>query len=183
MSNQPRFLDKVLTEEWYINVQEILLKNTGQFLYSEFFFLQHTHVHTHTHTYIYILIDWLIDFILQCTWKTKFLGTSSKGFFRTPSDRISHCIHTVRTSFSQLPAISGIFCLLVEFVYWPCGLKICVANDKLGFLKLKSGFFVKILLGQFWIILSPNKVPTQNIFPILSKALWWRINCCYMYYF
>ena len=59
----------------------------------------------------------LIDFIRLCTWKTKFLETSSEGLFRTPSDRISHRIHIVRTSCSQLATRSGIFCLLVEVVY------------------------------------------------------------------
>ena len=66
----------------------------------------------------------LTDFILQCTWKTKFLGTSSERPFWISSDRISHHIHIVSTSWSQLAARSVIFCLLVEVFYWPCGLKL-----------------------------------------------------------
>ena len=75
----------------------------------------------------------LIDFILQCRWKTKFLGTSSEGLFRTPSERISHCIHLVRTPCSQLPARSGIFCLFVEVVYRSCGLKFVYRTINLFF--------------------------------------------------
>ena len=76
----------------------------------------------------------LTDFILQCTWKTKFFGTSSEGLFQTPSDRISHCVHIDRTPYCQLPTRSGIFCLLVEVIYWPCGLKCVHPTINLAFL-------------------------------------------------
>ena len=68
-------------------------------------------------------------------WKTKFLGTFSRGLFRTPSDRISH-IHIVRTSYIQLLARSGIFCFHVEIVYWPCGLKFEYPMINLAFLEI-----------------------------------------------
>ena len=78
----------------------------------------------------------LIDFILQCTWKTKFLGTSSEGLFRIHSDRISHRIHGVKTSSCQiwdfLPSCWGYLLTL-----W---LEIYVPNDKLGF----SGVIIKL---------------------------------------
>ena len=76
----------------------------------------------------------------RCTWKTKFLGTSSEELFRTLSDRISHCIHTVRTFCSQLSARSGIFCLLIKIVYWPCGLKFVYPTINLAF----WGIIVKV---------------------------------------
>ena len=55
--------------------------------------------------------------------KTGSWGHLLKDFFQTPSDRISQGFHIVRTYCSQLPARSGIFCLLVEIIYWPCELK------------------------------------------------------------
>ena len=53
---------------------------------------------------------------------------------RSLSNRISHRIHIVRTPCSQLPAKSGIFCLLLEIVYWPCSLKIVNPIINLAFL-------------------------------------------------
>ena len=113
-------------------------------------------------------IDWLYS-----TWKTKFLGTSSEGLFGPPSVRISHCIQIVRTSCSQLPARSVIFCLLVEAVYWPCGLKFGFSGDNCAD-KLPA----KFCLHNFeWFCL--QKIVTQKIFPLLFKAFWLRINNCY----
>ena len=65
-----------------------------------------------------------------------FWGTSSKGLFRNPSDIISHCIHIVKKSCSQLPARSGIFSLLVEVVYWTCNLKFLYSKINLIFLMI-----------------------------------------------
>ena len=93
----------------------------------------------------------MIDFILQSMWKTKFLGMSLEGLFRTPSHRISHHIHIVRTSYSQLLARSGIFCLLVEVVYWPCGLKFeypMINNTTLLVVELLSVIWVSYILRQ-----------------------------------
>ena len=47
----------------------------------------------------------------------------SGGIFHTPSNRISHHIYIARKSLCQLPAKSGLVCLLNELLYWPCGLK------------------------------------------------------------
>ena len=69
----------------------------------------------------------LIDFILQRTWKTKFLGTSSGVGLG------SYHIHIVMTFRSQLPATSGIFCLFVKVVYLTLWLEIHVPNNKFGF--------------------------------------------------
>ena len=84
-------------------------------------------------------INWLT---LRSTWKTKFLGTSSEGCFRTLSDRISHRFHIVRTSCSQLPGKSGIIYFFVEVVYWLCGLKFVYSMINLAFL----GIIVKLKL-------------------------------------
>ena len=110
----------------------------------------------------------LIDFILQCTWKTKFLGTSSERLFRTLSDRISHCIHIVRSSCSQLPARFKIICILVEVVYRPCGWESLYSTIDLAFL----GISVKLNLAQSYL----HRV---EWFYRSSKALWSRINSCY----
>ena len=56
---------------------------------------------------------------------------------------ISYCIHIVRTSCSQLPARSEIFCLVVEIVYWHCDLKFVYPMINLAFL----GIIVKVKLG------------------------------------
>ena len=117
---------------------------------------------------------------IDCTRKTKLLRTFSWRLFRTPSDRISHRIQIVRRSCSQLPARSGIFCLLVEFVYWPCGLKFgsLTINWALLGIIVKLNFprnFAFTLLNDFvskWIV-------TQSIFPFFSQGLWSRINSCY----
>ena len=81
-----------------------------------------------------------MTFIRKCTWKTKFLGTSSKGLLQTPSDRISLCIHIDWKSCSQLPARSGILRLLLEVVYWPSGSKVTYPTINLDFL----GILVKL---------------------------------------
>ena len=80
-------------------------------------------------------------------------------FFRTPSDKISHRIHIVRISCSQLPARSGIFCLLVEVVYWPCGLINLFFSGDNCHVKLPAKF-----LAQFWMIVSPNKSWRKIVF-------------------
>ena len=78
-----------------------------------------------------------------CKWKTKFLGESVEGLFRNSSNKISPCIHIVRTSRRRLFARSEIFCLLVEVVYWPCGSKFVYQTMNLAFLwkivKVKYG--------------------------------------------
>ena len=119
----------------------------------------------------------LIDFILQCTLKTKFLVKSSDGLFQTPSDRISHRIHIDRISCYQLPARSGIF---VEAVNWHNGLKFVYPTINLAFLEIivKVKLHAKIYF-QFWMILSPNKLWNKIFFPLLSKTMWSRIDSCY----
>ena len=73
----------------------------------------------------------------------------------TPSDRISHRIHIVWTSYSQLPARSEIFYLLVEVVYGHCCLQFVYLTITLTFLSI----IVKVKLpAKFWMILSPNKL-------------------------
>ena len=116
----------------------------------------------------------------RCTWKTKLLGTSSEGLFQTPSNRISHRIHIVRTSCSQLPVRSWIFCLLVKVIYWPCGLKSEYATINLAFLGIiiKLNFlrnFACTVLNDF----VSKKVGAQNIFPLLSRSLRSMIYNCY----
>ena len=109
----------------------------------------------------------------------KFLVTSLEGLFWTPSDRISHCIYILMTSCSQLPAGSGIFCLLVRVVYWSCGLKFVYPMINLAFLMtiVKVKLPTKFCL-QFRMILSSNKW-YKILFPLLSKALWFKINSHY----
>ena len=112
--------------------------------------------------------------------KDQVLGNVSGGTFRTPSDIISHRIHIVRTSCSQLPAWCVIFCLLVEVVYVPCGLKFEYPMINLPFPRIifKLNFlwnFVCTVLNDF----SSNKLWRKMFFPLLSKSLWSRINSCY----
>ena len=57
------------------------------------------------------------------------------GTFWTPSDRIPHYIHIVRT-YCQPLARSGIFFLLVELVYWLSGLKFRYPTINLAFLRI-----------------------------------------------
>ena len=66
-------------------------------------------------------------------------------FGRTFSDsfRQNHHIHIVRTSCSQLPARSGIFCHLVGVVYWLNGLKFAYPMINLAFM----GIIVKVKLA------------------------------------
>ena len=101
-------------------------------------------------------------------WLTKLLWTSSEGLFRIPSDRISHCIHIFRTSCCQLPVWSGIFCLLIKFVYRLCGLKFVYP------VKLPANFFLQSFEWFYFQISSDTKY-----FLLLSKTLWLRINSCY----
>ena len=119
----------------------------------------------------------LIDFILYCKWKAKFLGTSSGGIFRTPSDRISHCICIFWTSSCQLRVISEISYLFAEVVYWPCDLKFVYPTINLAFLRIivNVNLPAKFCL-EFWMILSPNYQWPKILFPHLSKALWSRIK-------
>ena len=101
----------------------------------------------------------LQDSLQRCTWKTKFLGTPSEGLFWTPSDRISHSIHIVRTSCSQLPTDLGFYCLLVKVFYWPYGLKFVYPTINLVFLGItvKVKLAAKFCLHSFEWFLSPNK--------------------------
>ena len=101
----------------------------------------------------------LIDFILLSLWKTKFWGMSLEGLFQT-SDSITHRTHIVRTSCRQLLTRSGIFCPLVDVVYWLCGLKFVYPKINLAFLgiivevKLPAKFY----LHSFeWFCLQINK--------------------------
>ena len=90
----------------------------------------------------------LIDLIWQSTWKTKLLRTSSEWHFQTPSHRISHHIHIVRTSCRQLSARYGIFWILVQVVYWLCDLKFLYQMVNLAIL----GIIVKGKLPtKFWL--------------------------------
>ena len=61
----------------------------------------------------------------RCTWKSNFLGTSSLGLFRTPSERISRCIYIVRTSCSQLSARSRISAFLLRLFTDPVAWNLC----------------------------------------------------------
>ena len=79
-----------------------------------------------------------------CTRWTKFLEMSSEGLFQIPSNRISHRIHIVRKYCCRLSARSGIFYLLFESVYWPCGLKFVYPTINLAFL----GIIVKVKLPE-----------------------------------
>ena len=87
--------------------------------------------------------NWLTLSYGECE-RPSSLGMSSEGLFQTPSDRISHRIHIVRTSCSQLPARSGIFCPLVKVVYWPYGFRFVYQTINLSlpeiFVKLSAKF-------------------------------------------
>ena len=74
--------------------------------------------------------------------KTKSLGRSSKGLFRTHSDRISHHILIFRTICWQLLARAEIFYLLFEVVYLPSRFKFVYPAINLVFL----GIIVKVKL-------------------------------------
>ena len=95
--------------------------------------------------------------------------TSLERLFQILSNRISHCIHIIRTSCSQLRAGSVIFCLLVEVVYWPCCLKFVYPRINLTFmgLILKSKLPVKFWLDNFeWFY-----------FEISSEAKYFFLSC------
>ena len=120
----------------------------------------------------------MIDVIWLCTWKTKFMEMTPRRLFRVPSNGISHRIHIVKISCSQLPARSGIFCLLVEVCYWACGLRFVYTTINLAIL----GIIVKVKLPAKYCLHSFEWFSfqiRQNIFPLLSKAFWWRINIYY----
>ena len=91
----------------------------------------------------------LWDSLQRCMWKTRFLGTFSERLFRTSSGRISHRIHSIGTSCSQLPARSGIFYLLIEVVYWPCDLKFVYPTINLTFLGIIVKLPAKFCLHSF----------------------------------
>ena len=78
-------------------------------------------------------IDWLYPSV-HVKDQVKVFGGGE--LFWTPHDRISHCIHIVRTTCSQLPARSGVFCLLVDIVYGPSGLKFVHPTINLAFLRI-----------------------------------------------
>lgn len=84
---------------------------------------------------VWVQLRILLQNSLQwCTRKTQFLGMSFDGLFQILLI-ISHCIYIHRPFFSQLLARSGIFCLLIEFVYyWSCGLKFIYLKINLAFL-------------------------------------------------
>ena len=89
--------------------------------------------------------------------------------FRTPSNRISHI---VRTANNQLPAKSGIFCLLVEVVYWPCSLKFVYPMINLAFLErmIKVKLRAKFCLHSFeWFCLQISS--DAKYFPSLVQGI------------
>ena len=75
-------------------------------------------------------------------------------------------------------AASGIFYLLVEVVYWPCGLKFVYPIINLAFLGIIVKLPAKFSLHSFeWFCLQISS--DTKYFFLLSKALGSRINCCY----
>ena len=74
-----------------------------------------------------------LRFFAAMDMKDQVLGNIFGGIFSDSSHRIFHRIHIVRKSCSQLPARSGIFCLFVEAVYSPCGLKFVYSTINLFF--------------------------------------------------
>ena len=64
---------------------------------------------------------------------TKFLGTSSEGFFPTPFYRISHRIHIIRNIFQLTSYQISDVLLLFEVVYWLCSLKFVYPTINLFF--------------------------------------------------
>ena len=102
-----------------------------------------------------------------------------RGLFRTPSDRISHHIHILRTSCCQLPVRSGIVWLLVEVVYWLRVVKPVYPTINLVFLELivKVKVSAKFCLHSFkWFCLQISDA--KYFFPFLSKVLLSRIDSC-----
>ena len=122
-------------------------------------------------------IDWLYPTVHE---KDKFLRTSSGRLLRASSDKIFHCTHIVRTFSNQLLVRSGVVCLLVEVVYWPCGWKFVCPTINFAFLgiiikaKLPAKFYLHSL-ERFCLQISSD----AKYFPHLSKTLWSRINNCY----
>ena len=116
--------------------------------------------------------------------KDQVLGNALRGIFRSLFDRISHHIHIFRTSCSQPLARSWNFCLLVDVVYWTCGLKFMNPMTNLSFLgiiatvKLAS----KLCLHRFEWFCLPVSSDTKY-FTLLSKTLWSTIDSCYCFLF
>ena len=98
-------------------------------------------------------IDWLSPSIRERPSSWERLG---RDFFRITSERISHCIHIIRTSCNQLPATSGISTFLLSFFYWPCSLKFVSPTINLTFLGIigKVKLPAKFCLHSFeWLCL------------------------------
>ena len=114
-------------------------------------------------------IDWLCPTVHV---KDQVLvNVSSEGLFRTPSDRIFHRIHIVRTSCSQLPARSGIFYFFHAVVYWLCGLKFMYPTMKLAFLGIKVKLPAKFCLHSFeWFCLQISS-DTKYYFLFCDRGL------------
>ena len=89
---------------------------------SSILFLNHWHITKHfsMSAGVSLCLIWILYghfFKILCSnarEKNKFWGTSLEGLFWIPSNRISHCIHIVRTSCSQLPARSGFSTFLLR---------------------------------------------------------------------
>ena len=103
--------------------------------------------------------SFLFFFLPRCTFRSKYLGTSSEGLFPTPSNRISHHIHIIKITYSQLSARSGVFCILVEVVYLPCSLEFVYPTINLAVLGIidKVKFPAQFCLYSFKWFLALNK--------------------------
>ena len=66
-------------------------------------------------------------------------------------DFLPSCWGCLLTLWLEIPARSGIFCLLVEVIYWPCGLKFVYPMINLAFLGIiiKVKFSTKFCLHSF----------------------------------
>ena len=104
-----------------------------------------------------------------------------RDFFRL-FPTISHCIHIVRVSCSQLPARSGIFCLLVEVVYWPCGLKFVYPMINWAFLRIVVKLPAKFYLYSFeWFCLQISGA--KYFFLSCPRHYDWGLIVVIVYYF
>ena len=74
----------------------------------------------------------LINFILHCTWKTKFFGMTFSDSFRRNLSLYPHCQDILQLLLARF----GIFCLLVEVDYWQNGLKFVYPTINLAFLEV-----------------------------------------------
>jgi len=118
------------------------------------------------------------------TWNTQLLASSSDGLFRTPSDRISHRIHTVRRSYSQLPARFGWICLLVDVVDWSCGFKFVNPTINLAFLGIIVEVELPAIFGLhrfewFRLQISSDAKYFLLFCPRHFKFVWLLIIRCY----